>query len=186
MNAICGYTVVSYEDSMPVDWQTKLDLLPFGYCWAVHDKDLFDDGSPKKTHVHFCFQGKITKKQKQYIHEALGINYGENIRNFSAFYDYLTHKNHSSKFHYDEAIIQYGVKWEQELFESQYRPKIDYTAQLITFIDNNSIYEYSSLIKSLFELLSDDEILLNEMLKEAKKYWVIRYIDSKRHLNNAN
>lgn len=182
MNCINGYTVVAYQESMPQDWQMKLDLLPFGYLYAIHDKDIYTDGQNagelKKTHLHFCFQGKATKKQKQYIHEALGVKYGQDIRNFSAFYDYLTHENHKNKYHYDKSVIKQSFKWEQELFDAQYKPKIDYTTQLIQFIDKNNIVEYSELFGAILGEFGADE----EILKVAKQYWVIRYIDSKRNI----
>ena len=113
-NRIYGYTVVSYPESMPPNWRLQLNSLPFGYASCLHDKDVKvdDDGvvTEKKAHIHFFFQGKVTKRQKEYIHGALGVSYGEDVRSASGLFDYLTHEHNPDKYHYSKDSIQYSQK----------------------------------------------------------------------------
>lgn len=180
-NQINGFTVVAYPESMPSNWATELDKLPFGYCSALHDKDINEEtGQLKKAHMHFFFQGNPSKSQKEYIYASLGISYGEVVRNASAMYDYLTHEDKPEKYHYSRDIINVSRKWCQEIFDLHYTPKVDTTAELIRFIEENAIDEYRDLMIELAKMSRDD------LIKEAQKYWVMRYVDSRRFATNGD
>lgn len=172
---INGYTVVCYPESMPDDWEKELRALPFGYALSLHDKDTDDVGQLKKAHMHIFFQGKPTKHQKEYIHRALGITYGEDVRSAQGMFDYLTHENNPEKYHYSRDNIQYSPKWSQELFEVACTDSKDYTQELIEYILENGIYEYSELMISL---IHDEK---RELLKQARQPYIWRFIDSLRH-----
>lgn len=178
-NRVQGYTVVAYPESMPEGWEEKLDRLPFGYCAALHDKDkkIDEEGHEeiKKSHMHFYFQGSCTAKQKRYIHDCLGVSYGENVRSISGLYDYLTHENHPTKQHYDRSIISHSAKWCQEAFEMEYVPKRNRGLEIMQLVRDNGITEYYKLMEML--LLIGDE----ELTAEAKSLWVMRYMDSMRY-----
>ena len=178
-NQIHGYTVVGYPESMPDDCYNLLSALPSGFCSALHDQDVDEDGIIKKPHVHFFFQGRLTKKQKEYVHKAIGVSYGEDVRNASAMYDYLTHENNPDKYHYSKDIIKYSAKWCQELFDSIYEPPKAKMVDLINFIEINGITEYRDLLQAI----ADKDRM--ELMKLAREYWVIRYVDSKRNLQRG-
>ena len=179
MNQIQGYTTVCYPESMPEDWQERLELLPFGYCYSTHDKDTKkdEDGTEKakKAHIHVFFQGKCSSRQKQYIHASLGVGYGEDVRSAQGMYEYLTHENNPDKFHYDKDSIHYSPKWNQELFESHIVPYQDCTARIIEIIYENNITEYCDLIDCLVNMNEPN------LLKQSKALWVMRFIDSRRN-----
>lgn len=184
MNKIYGYTVVAYPDSIPSDWEEKLNKLTFGYCWALHDKDykVTDEGEivPKKPHMHFYFQGKPTSKQKKYIQESLNVNYGEDVRSASGMFDYLTHENHPNKQHYERDSIKKSAKWDDEMFEMSYVPQVEYEGLVLGLITEYDICEYSHLIDIIMQQ-GYDEFERTGIMKEVKKYWVMRYIDSRRN-----
>lgn len=175
MNAKLGYLVVAYPESMPTGWAERLEGLPFGYAYCLHDKDVDDDGVLKKAHIHFFFQGLPTKRQKEYIHACLGVHYGQDCRSASAAYDYLTHENNPDKYHYDKESIAHSRKWSQEDFDAIYTPKIDYTIEIMQIIVENDIKEYSDLM----EWIAFNE--RQELFSESKKLWVMRYVDSRRN-----
>lgn len=182
-NAIKGYTVVAWPESMPDDWALKLERLNFGYSYSTHDKDTDETGQLKKAHMHFYFQGSPTVKEKKYIHASLGVNYGENVRSAEGMYAYLTHENTPSKYHYSRDIIKHSSKWSQELFEvacSMEPDKKDHTQEIMEIIANENITEYSDLIKCI---VSMGRV---ELLSTVKQYWVIRYIDSIRACNTKS
>lgn len=172
---INGYTVVAYPESMADDWERELCALPFGYASSLHDKDTDGSGQLKKAHVHIFFQGKPTKRQKEYIHRALGISYGEDVRSAQGMFDYLTHENNPEKYHYSRDNIHYSSKWSQELFEVSCVNSTDYTQQLIEYILENGISEYSELMISL---MHDNKM---EFMKTAKQPFIWHFIDSLRH-----
>lgn len=176
-NKVYGYTVVAYPESMPTDYVERLNKLPFGYLYALHDKDTKknEDGQeePKKAHMHFYFQGKPTKKQIEYIYASLNVSYGEYVRSANDMVDYLTHENHPDKYHYSKDIIQQSAKWNQELFECALTTVKDDTFDIIKFIEERDIIEYSDL---LMELLNEGR---DDLLKSSKQYWVMRYIQSR-------
>ena len=176
MNAKLGYTIIAYPESMPDTWEMMLEGLPFGYSWCLHDKDVDEDGVIKKAHIHFFFQGLPTKKQKEYICASLGVSYmGQDVRSASGLYDYLTHENSPEKYHYDRDSIQHSSKWSQEAFEDLYRPKTDYTVEIMQIIVQNDITEYSDLLEWI---ASNGR---QELFTESKKLWVMRYVDSRRN-----
>lgn len=170
-----GYLVVAYEESMPKDWRERLELLPFGYAYARHDKDTDENGQLKKPHLHFFFQGQPTPKQKTYIQDSLGVHYGEDCRNANGAYDYLTHENQADKYHYPKDSIAHSPKWNQEAFDAHYTPRRNLTRELVAVIESQNIVEYADVLKWVLE--NGDE----ELITEAQRYWVVRYVDSRRH-----
>lgn len=171
-----GYTVVSWPESMPENWVEQLNSLPFGYCVALHDKDVDEDGVIKKAHMHFFFQGNPTPKQREYIHASLGVYYGEPVRNAEDMYNYLTHEDKPDKYHYSRDIINASPKWCQELFEQHITPKYDTTSELLDIIETQHIEEYADLVRYVARY--EDR---PDLMKEVQKYWVTRYVDSIRH-----
>lgn len=181
--AIVGYTIIAYPESMPDDWQTKLEKLPFGYCYALHDKDtrVDDDGVivQKKAHMHFFFLGTVSQKQKNYISASLGLNIqGQPVRRASDMYDYLTHENSAEKYHYSKEIITHSSKWSQEEFEtiaSRDQDTAEHTGEIIQIVNQENITEYSDLM----DYLNENGYV--QLLSASKALWVMRYIDSRRN-----
>lgn len=186
-NSIVGYTIIAYPESMPDDWQTKLEKLPIGYCYALHDKDtrVDDDGviEQKKAHIHFFFLGPVSEKQKKYISASLGVSiHGQAVRRASDMYDYLTHENDEDKYHYSKDSIIHSSKWSQDDFEtiaSREPDKRDYTVELIKVINDNDIIEYSDLMDFIVNNGYD------KLIPASRQLWVMRYIDSRRLRNTA-
>lgn len=183
VRSIVGYTIIAYPESMPDDWQLKLEKLPFGYCYALHDKDIRvdDDGviEQKKAHMHFFFLGTVNQKQKNYISASLGVNImGQPVRRASDMYDYLTHENALEKYHYSKEIIVHSSKWCQEEFEtiaSRDLDTADHAVEIIQIVRQANITEYSDLMDYLLENGYE------QLLTASKALWVMRYIDSRRN-----
>lgn len=181
--AIVGYTIIAYPESMPDDWQMKLEKLPFGYCYALHDKDtrVDDDGVivQKKAHMHFFFLGAVNQKQKNYISASLGVNIqGQPVRRASDMYDYLTHENAPDKYHYSKEIIVHSSKWSQEEFEtiaSRDQDTADHVIEIMQIVAQENITEYSDLLDYLLENGCE------QLLRASRALWVMRYIDSRRN-----
>lgn len=85
---------------------TKQDRNIQSYAYINHNKDVYDDGSPKEPHIHLLIYSKegvrLTSLFK-YFTENTRIEIPVNT--FSAF-QYLTHENHPEKYQYrpDEVV----------------------------------------------------------------------------------
>lgn len=180
MAKIYGYTVVSYPESMPSDWKIKLNYLPFGYAYCLHNMDVDEEtGEKKKEHIHFFFQGVATKKQKEYIHDSLCIGYGENIHSASGMYDYLTHENNPDKYHYSKDSIVYSEKWSQEIFDTYYTKSIK-KGDIMQYIYSNRVSGYHKLLDSLLRDGKEDwlDYCTNHI-------WVRNYVNDIRYSKDS-
>jgi len=113
-----GLTLTAYPESLPPDWATQLEQLPFGFCYALHDCDTDENGELKKAHIHIYFLANPNKKQREYISLVTGIQFLIDVHSAGDMYEYLTHENNPEKYHYDRNIIQHSSKWSQEDFEN--------------------------------------------------------------------
>ena len=70
--AIVGYTIIAYPESMPDDWQMKLEKLPFGYCYALHDKDtrVDDDGVIEQKSTYAFLLSGDGKSKTEELHKC--------------------------------------------------------------------------------------------------------------------
>lgn len=83
------------------------------YAYILHDKDINDDGTPKKAHFHvymtFNQQLSLSRMSKlftYYFQEDIGLNLLQVIKNdLQCCYDYLTHKFEKGKYKYSEEDI---------------------------------------------------------------------------------
>lgn len=174
-NARCGYTAIAYPESIPWDWETALNKLPFGYCYALHDRDVDEYGELKKPHMHFFFQGVPEKKQIKYIWDNLGVQYGEYVRSISGMFEYLTHENNPDKFHYPRDIIQFSAKWCQEAFDMKYVPHRDTDAEIYALIKEQNILEYFVLQDECYKIGD------KELMRAANNHKWVAYLNSKRN-----
>lgn len=160
-NRKLGLTLVAYPESLPPDWVAKLDLMGIGYSWALHDKDVETDGTPKKPHIHIFFQASLNAKQKKYVGEVTGIKFHIDVQSPEDMYEYLTHENDENKYHYDKSIIHHSAAWSQEAFEmlcNQYkRPQRISIYDIYMTIEENNITDLRALNLYYMSNFPDDE-----------------------------
>lgn len=171
-NCKVGCNMVAYPESIPADWESKLNVLGVGYAWALHDKDTKSDGTEKKAHIHLYFMQTLNKKQKKYVAEVTGISYIEDTRSAADMFDYLTHENNDDKYHYSKDIIKYSPDWCQEAFEDMLSKcsKTVTLYEVIETINENEITDIRSL--TLY-------YISNYNTRERDAY--IKFISSQNH-----
>lgn len=105
------YEIVSYEDSenLNTDVIHKFILNKFPdaeYAYALHDKDVNDDGSAKKAHTHHLIRFD-REKSINVVARELGIQPSQiNWKaNWEYSVQYLIHKNAPDKYQYDKSFI---------------------------------------------------------------------------------
>lgn len=149
------WAMILYPESAPTDWREK--LRETGIQCAIsplHDKDINADNTPKKPHYHIilCYEGPTTYKNVVALCDSLNQPIPQPLEQLRGYYRYLVHKDNPEKYQYDETMITslngFDVSNYLDLTNNQV---VAILKQLTQFIDDNSIFEYSDLIKVLRE-----------------------------------
>ena len=105
-----NWTFVAYPESLPSNWLEVLEKtgLPIAIS-PLHDKDINEDGLPKKAHYHvmLCFDGPTSFSVVFKLSNSLNQTRPEVVMSIKGMYDYLTHRNNPEKAQYDTKDIQH-------------------------------------------------------------------------------
>lgn len=98
-----AWTFELYPESAPENWETLLRDLKTPLFYRLHDKDVKEDGTPKKTHAHVVlyFGGKKSLSQVRSIASRFGVDYAEPVLEWKAMCRYLCHLDNPEKAQYD-------------------------------------------------------------------------------------
>lgn len=169
------WTIVVYPESAPENWREKLN----GYTWIespLHDKDLNEDGTPKKPHWHISliFNGKKSFPQVKKISDSLNAPIPKYVQNPTGHVRYHAHIDNPEKAQYDtEKIIGHGIDVSQYLYTvEELQQKI--LCQIIDYCEENEVDEFG---KFLVYCRRNQIEWLNYL---NKKGWLVReYLKSK-------
>ncbi len=107
----CWYFVV-YPESMHLpDLLNRIAEACYNYAYILHDKDVMEDGTPKKPHWHFAVWSDHTTTYKM-VTDSLGISYAERPRkgcNLSTYLVYMTHEKQPNKYQYLRESVESNV-----------------------------------------------------------------------------
>ena len=149
------WAMVLYPESAPSDWLKRLQETGIQCAISpLHDKDVNADNTPKKPHYHIilCYEGPTTYKNVLSLCESLNQPIPQPLEQLRGYYRYLIHKDNPEKYQYNECEIKslngFDVSNYLDLTNNQI---IAILKQLTVFIDDNNIFEYSDLIKTLRE-----------------------------------
>ncbi|WP_187869831.1 Rep family protein [Helicobacter pylori] len=159
----------------------------------LHDKDLNDDGSPKKPHYHaiIVFDKKqrpaaVKKLLKLINQNEKTLTYTNNERVKGA-YEYFTHSNpkDSHKYQYDKSEIQHFKGFDIDDFKSKKELK-ELELQLINeieiFIQEQGIVEYADL----FFWAMNNQPKWAKLLRHKYTRHITALITSQREKNRRN
>ena len=184
-----NYAVVVYPDSTTLNKNWRENLVSLGHktiISPIHDKDLDNNGQPKKPHYHVCiFRENATtwnscvKTMSANIDSS--IKYVEVLRGtIQASYDYMSHKNapHKAQYNQEDVICLNGFSPFD--YQKQTRTdKLNCTKEIYIYIENNTIEEFSDLIQLLIMEQKDD--LLEYVANHA--FFIDKIITSLRNKN---
>lgn len=113
------FSGVLYPDSQSYDCDSALAELPARFSeWAyiLHDRDVNDDGSPKKPHIHWV--GRGDPRSVSAVARFLGVrpNDVEIGKSFTALVQYLIHQNDPEKAQYSPFEVSHNVKHIERYF----------------------------------------------------------------------
>lgn len=112
------FHLVLYPDATNYDFLQVLNdkVVNLKFCskwaWSLHDQDVNDDGSLKKSHAHLVLSCKYPVRYKDVL-SALGLpdssmtlpDEFSKARSFRSMVRYLVHADNSKKFQYDISSI---------------------------------------------------------------------------------
>lgn len=146
---------VGYPESLPENW--KEQLIETGLSVAVsplHDKDVNPDGEIKKVHYHFIFayDGPTTYNNVKELCEKFNMTIPIKLESTRGMYRYHIHLDNPEKYQYDDRdrilLNGFDANSVNELTKTEVNKLVK---EIITFIIDNDILEYSDLLQILLE-----------------------------------
>lgn len=152
--------LIAYPESLPSNWLDILsDTLTPIIVSPLHEFDLDSNGNYKKPHYHIIvlYNGPTTFNHiKKHFCDPINATIPKYILNLKGAFDYLTHKNHSDKFQYDDDTIlwlngaNYGyIDVDEDNFAN--------IRTVLSIISDNGIKSFRELVN----VVRDDDVLLS-------------------------
>lgn len=179
-----NWAFVLYPESAPKDWLEQ--LAKSGIQCAVsplHDQDINPGGEPKKPHYHVILvYGNPTtyNNVKALTNGKLGQTIPQPLEQVRGYYRYLTHADNPEKAQYSAADIQtingFDIRDYVEMTKSEV---IKYKRELLAFIRDNDLMEYSDLL----DILLDGGEATADLFEVASNHtlFLTKYIASRRY-----
>lgn len=177
------WAFVLYPESAPGDWMERLKLTGLKCAISpLHDRDVNPTGEPKKAHYHIIvsYDGPTTYKNVERLTKSLNQPIPQPLEQVKGYYRYLTHKDNPEKAQYFESDIVtlngFNVLDFTELTRSEVG---QITREIMTFIRDNNILEYTDLM----EILQDGGPGLNAQFEVARSstLFFTAYLRSRRY-----
>lgn len=179
-----NWAFVLYPESAPADWREQ--LTKSGIQAAVsplHDRDLNADGEPKKPHYHVILvYGNPTtyNNVKSFTNGKLGQTVPQPLEQVRGYYRYLTHEDNPEKEQYSKSEIQLINGFDIRDFVEMTKSEVTrYKRELLDFIRDNNLIEYSDLL----DILLDGGEATADLFEVASNHtlFLTKYIASRRY-----
>ena len=148
------WTIEVYPESAAENWQQLLN----GYKWAMsplHDKDVNEDGTPKKPHWHLA----VYFPNKAYFQEVVDLafslskmKYVQPIKNIQGMLRYFAHLDNPEKFQYDPKQIKGFGGFDVVKYLTTPTDIDELMREIETFIRQNRVTEYADLVDISIDL----------------------------------
>lgn len=173
-----NWATTVYLDSAPDNWEEIVRSLYIPcFISPYHDRDVNDDGTPKKPHYHvqFCFESKKSREQVKEITDLFNGVGQEKLRSRSGYCRYLIHRDNPEKAQYNYSEIKVVGNLDLEkTFGSEYN-KYQCIKEMRQFCKDNGIMFYADLFDYAAEHHFDDWY---KVLCDSGTYVMDRYIKS--------
>ena len=168
---------IVYPESFPKNWQDLLatECVP-AIISPLHDKDVEQDGTPKKPHWHvmLLFNGVKSQEQVHEICKRFGGVLPIPISNAQSMARYFIHKDNPDKYQYrsDDIVNLSGADW-SELMKTS-KDRYDTLVEIITYLHDNKVMYYHDLIdyckdnnRAWYECAVDNTLVLKSYCLSA-------------------
>lgn len=147
-----SYAMMLYADSMNADWEEILKGEKINGFAVYHDKDVKDDGKPKKSHYHILIRYKNPKAESVIKELAKKIGAANEkiiiVKEFKKYAEYLIHKNNPEKTQYSlDDVKSYGdMDYKRLMAGGERNQDIEVLKEILDFCIENNIYSYADLL----------------------------------------
>lgn len=176
------WAFIMYPDSMPENWPEVIRNtgLPMALS-PLHDSDINPTGEVKKSHYHvICYYENPTTANNVYenVCKPLNATVPQKLESMRGMYRYHIHLDNPEKFQYDDRDREFFNGFDVSLVSSlTATEEYKILRELLTFISDNCVFEYSDLLL----LLTKNE-LFDFFEVACKKVAVVNsFISSKRN-----
>lgn len=177
-----NWTVVVYPESLPDKWIEILNSFNIEYVVSpLHDSDKNGAEEEKKAHYHvlLMFGGVKTYEQVSELIEPLNCPKPQKVHSAKSLVRYFLHLDHPDKHQYKkEDLISYGGVDIAELLRPSSSERYSMLAEIMDFIDDNGLTEFSQLMDYARKDRREDWFPL---LCDSSTFMLGMYIKSKRH-----
>lgn len=174
------WACVFYPESLPNNWEQLLIDSGLSCCYALHNKDINPDNTIKKDHYHviLAYDGPTTYKNVVKFLEPFNCPIPQPLEQVRGYFRYLTHKDNPEKYQYDDDIVVCLNGFSAADYTELTKSQIDSIKfEIIDFIVENNILEYSDLI----EVLHTTETINLWKVASSNTLFFSSYITSRRH-----
>lgn len=179
-----NWAFVVYPESAPADWRERLQKSGLQCAISpLHDQDTNPDGEPKKPHYHviLVYGGPTTYNNvKALTNGQLGQTVPQPLEQVRGYYRYLTHADNPEKAQYSAGDIQLLNGFDIRDFVEMTKSEVmRYKRELLAFVRDNDILEYSDLL----DILMDGGEATADLLEVASNHTLMltKYIASRRY-----
>lgn len=177
-----NWTVCIYPDSLPSDWKAQLQSKNIEYVLSpLHDADKNGDETEKKKHWHLLmlFGGVKSYNQVYDFTRFLNCPAPQKVHSVKAIVRYFIHLDHPDKHQYKQTDLEcYGGVDIDEFFRANASERYDLIAEMIDYIRENNITEFTTLVDVARMHRKEDWFPL---LCDSSTIFISKYIQSNRH-----
>ena len=177
-----NWVFILYPDSAPKDWEAKLRDMQIDIAVSpLHDKDVSEDGKPKKPHYHVILKYSSNKSKEQVRKDIEVFNspIPQKVKSMKGKVRYLVHADDPNKFQYSQGDILVIGSWDiMQYFSLTQADRHIHIAEMMDFVDDNGITEFNALLRYARKNRRDDWFPL---LCDNSAYVMDKYICSIRN-----
>lgn len=172
---------VGYPESLPVDWLDRLRDTGLQIAISpLHNKDLNPTGEIKKEHYHiiFNYDGPTTYEHIKEICDNFNMTIPIKLESLRGMYRYHLHLDNPEKYQYDDRDRILINGFDSNLVNELTKTEVDkIKKEIISFIIDNDIFEYSDLL----EILMNNDLI--NLLNVATSHTILfnTFISSRRN-----
>lgn len=177
-----NWTVVVYPESAPENWRNIFNTLHIeGVVSPLHDSDTNGAEEEKKAHWHVLIMFGGVKSYQQVLEAIQPLNCPapQRVHSVKSLVRYFLHLDQPDKHQYNASDLEvFGGVDIQELLRPSMSERYTMIADILDFIDNNELTEFTDLLRYARTDRREDWFPL---LCDSSTYLISTYLKSRRH-----
>lgn len=151
-----NWTFLVYpEESAVENWREILEDTHVQWTESpIHDKDLKEDGTPKKAHIHVVMAFKDKKSYEQVLEftESIGATRPEYVKDMRQMIRYLAHLDNKNKAQYEkESIIPHNGMEIEKFLQASGKGRREIIHEITEFVRENHVQSFADLADYAYE-----------------------------------